>query len=219
MTSNPGIYGLPSGDLVPNGAVKTLDSAAPSGQAWTFPADYIPPGMMPRAGYYYMGNPYGQNAAASSAHIANKIMAVPFYVPYRCEVDRIGVAVITGVAVSTIRVALYKAGSDGLPGNAMIAPTGTLDTSSAGGKEYSFAPVTVEAGWCWAVTQTGTTATFTTRMNAVDTRLQLGRSTLATVNPDMGIGASRTDADLPPVLTNLITWGADAGHGVMVRIA
>jgi hypothetical protein len=201
-----------------NGTILMADSSTSTGVAWARPQ--LSQQLV--SGRYYMGVPIGQNVVEGAAWVANQVVAHPFYVPTKVSIDRLGFAVTTAVASSTAYIGLYLPDdTGGLPGTLIVAGSGTLDTSTTGGKEYTVS-ATIGPGVVWAVVQTGSTATARTRTASAGERINLGRGALTDTNPSLALSANRTAADLPSSLAGTgwtYSSSANIPHGVQVRIA
>jgi hypothetical protein len=75
---------------------------------------------------------------------ATEWYASPLWVPEARAIDRVGVAVSTGVAASVMRLAAYGVGSNGLPGP-LLFDFGTVSTATSGEKEITVS-VTLPSG-------------------------------------------------------------------------
>jgi hypothetical protein len=203
---------LPAGA---NGLALMTDSTTSTGLSWERPQF----SARLASGRYYMGT-NGYNVAESTAFIADQILAHPFYVPSKKAIDRLGVAVTTAVASSTMYVGLYLPDdTDGLPGTLVVAGSGTLDTSSTGGKEYTVS-ATLPLGMIWAVVQTGSTGAAKTRTNSPGERISIGRDALTTVSQALLLTANRSAAALPASLAGTSwSYSTNTPHGVQVRVA
>lgn len=173
------------------------------------------------AGRYWSGVVVYTGVTTSAAWIADRVIAYPFWVPREISIDRVGLAVVTAVASSTLRPGLYI-GDDvnNLPGTAIINPSGSLDTSATGFKEVTVS-ATIPSGVVWAVVQTGATATAVTRSHASVGLLPLGRASGSDVNPGLCLSTGRSSADLPSSLSGT-SWTVETTtvpHGVQVRVA
>lgn len=110
-----------------------------------------PPSQAILSGRYYgpLSTLSGYPAPVSSEIAANRLYAVPFYVPQDAAFDVVGFTVTTAVAGATVRMGLYGLGSPGLAGS-LIADFGTVDASAAGFRSVTIA-TTLPRGLCWLV--------------------------------------------------------------------
>lgn len=84
-------------------------------------------------GQYY-DNSFQGTASATLAGAANRIDLAPYYTSVSLPIDRIGVAVSTGVASALAKVVIYSADASGWPG-ALLYESGNLDCATTGMKE------------------------------------------------------------------------------------
>ena len=77
---------------------------------------------------------WGQDCGAA---VANRTYACPLWVPSGGRaIDRVGVAVTTGVGGSTVRLMAHAPAASGLPG-ALLFDWGTVSTATSGDKEIT----------------------------------------------------------------------------------
>lgn len=96
--------------------------------------------------YWWLSKFYGGFGTALSNNLtANTMEAYLFPVFEDTTFDRIGVTIGASVASSTVRLGIYAAGSDGLPG-ALVLDAGTVDSSTTGNKEITISQA-LAAGW------------------------------------------------------------------------
>jgi hypothetical protein len=165
---------------------------------------------------YVTGLPVSGTPVESVAWLADSVRAHLVYFPVPVTIDRLAVAVLTLGEGATLRLGLY-ADAGGLPGASIIAPADTLDCSTTGLKQHSFAPVAVPAGTYWAVTQAGGGAC-KTRTTALGSWWPLGRGTGDAVNTDVMLKATRADSALPASLAGTAwQYDDDPHHGVLMR--
>lgn len=126
-------------------AGKVLSTDA-SNAAWINPAADVVPGWT--TGRWYsiqqlFAMDWGQ---VMSVSVANRIYATPIWVPKGgAAIDRVGVAVQTGVAASTARLMCHQPLANGLPG-ALLFDWGTVSTATGGDKEITIS-ATLPAGY------------------------------------------------------------------------
>jgi hypothetical protein len=215
VTANVGIYdGVQRSPSRP----ESLGRGAPSRSVflrgdgeWAMPRRY-PPTVI---GRQYMGTP-DQFAATSAGWVANRVVAHWFEIPQPGELKALTVRVLGAAANGTLRLGLYEPdGPNGYPGTLIVAHAGTLPTDSTGDQSAAISQ-RVDAIGVWAVVQTGTTGTPTTR-TCTTTRLTFGRGS-GDAEAGVSISATRNDAPLPPSLA-LTSWSAPGTanpHGLMV---
>lgn len=114
--------------------------------------DAIEGGVIPgwKAGRWYsIQQQYACNFGGNTgAMVANTIYATPLWVPFGGRaIDRVGAAVGTGVAASTVRLMAHAPGADGHPG-ALIWDFGTVSTATSGDKEITVSRV-LPGGLCF----------------------------------------------------------------------
>jgi hypothetical protein len=82
--------------------------------------------------YYTLSGLTGHvaDSTAGNALTANEIHASLFPVPVSTTFDQVSITIITGVALSTIRLGVYTVGADGLP-DQLIADWGTVPSLGA----------------------------------------------------------------------------------------
>lgn len=89
--------------------------------------------------WYSLQALFAANFGNSFTVTTNEIYATPLWVPEGSgAVDRVGVAVKTGIAASTARLMYHAPGSDGHPG-ALLFDFGTVSTATSGDKEITIA--------------------------------------------------------------------------------
>jgi len=96
-------------------------------------------------------------STASSAASTSYGHFVPFYVHETTTFDRIAVQVTTGVAASTIKLAVYDSNADGRP-SALVVDAGTVSGATSGFKAATISQ-TLSAGLYWLVGIPSTTTT------------------------------------------------------------
>ncbi len=140
-TSYPGaIDGAPSTHADVSDATLAIETelgAAPSGVHTTVAERMASLGRNTRyymaSGRYYGAIPFGTTVAASGM-AANRLYAMPLYVPDTVTLDRIGVDISTAAAGKLIRLGLYQTNAAGWPGT-LLLDAGTVDASTAAGVE------------------------------------------------------------------------------------
>lgn len=186
---------------------------------WGTPASSAQVGIPKRTGTVISGLTHGSSAAASAAHIADRVVAHVIYLPYDTSIDRFGCRVLTAGAGATLRFGICADSGAGLPGDVLYTHAGTLDCSTTGEKTITVTH-TIPAGTYWAVAQTGG-AGCVTRTAGAESFFVLGRTDFATVGDGVSIAATRTDGLLAGSLAGLV-WGdasTNLPHGVWMRTA
>lgn len=124
------------------------------------------------SGSYYDLTPFC-TATSTRASAANRMEAVPFYSSGDFEIDRIGIAVTTGVASSNAKIAIYASGADGLPSDLIF---GGSDISTSGtGFLFESSSISLEANKLyWFVLKTS--GAITVRVNPLASAYNLGLS-------------------------------------------
>lgn len=203
--------------ITPNDGSDTITIAASSTGGASMGVGYTS-----RSTYYSHGFPGKWTAAESFAWATGFLIAYPVVIGRACSIDRIGAAVTTAVASSTMWVGIYNSnGTAGAPGTLVSgAVSAELDCSTTGNKETTVS-VSLTPGVYWFVSQTGATATHRTRTAASGAAYHaLPTSGGDRANYVMYVG--RTAAVLPSDLsaTTFTTYSdTELPHGVMVRFA
>jgi hypothetical protein len=130
------------GTTVGGNVFTAADEAAALSALGASPA--LPP--MVNGRYYTMP---GTIQGTSTVNItANRLYAMPMYIPSAVTVTRIGVKVETG-ATGGARLGIYR-GNVALTVAPLVLDAGTVDTSTTGDKEIVISQL-LEAGWYWLV--------------------------------------------------------------------
>jgi hypothetical protein len=77
----------------------------------------------------------------------NSLTYVPFFIPKRISLDRLGIRCSTTRAGSQSRIGIYSNSSNGLPTN-LLLDAGDIDTSTLGFKE-TIVSLSLNIGWYW----------------------------------------------------------------------
>ena len=102
-----------------------------------------------RSGKYYLHTPFVSSITSSTTGLEgiNSLTYVPFFIPKKISLDRLGIRCATTRAGSLSRIGIYNNSSNGLPSN-LLLDAGELDTSSVGFKE-SIINLSLNIGWYW----------------------------------------------------------------------
>lgn len=96
--------------------------------------------------------------AASTTPVLDQLRLAPFPVAKTVTLDRLGLWVQAGVALSVVRLGIYRDDGDGYPG-ALVLDAGTIDASSQGFKTITISQqLTRDLYWIGGVGQTIVTA-------------------------------------------------------------
>lgn len=167
-------------------------------------------------GQYYDNNPHANSV--NLAAVAGQLDLAPFVAARDFTIDRIGLAVSTGVASAHARALVYSAGTDGWP-DALLADSGSLDASAAayvfGASTLAFTKGTVY----WVGSHSDSTATL--RCCNTSCCWQLGLSTSSSANYFSILRRSVTYGSAPTSwgATTAADLGAAAAPSVRWRVA
>jgi hypothetical protein len=107
------------------------------------------------SGRYYT-RPIRAAALSNIALVANRLYAVPFYVPSSTTFTKAAITVTTLAASSALEMTIY-ANSNGVPG-ALTYDVGNVATTSTGIKELTGLSLVLSAGWYWLAVGSNNTA-------------------------------------------------------------
>lgn len=128
-------------------------------------------------GQYY-DNSFRGTASATLAGAANRIDLAPYYTSVPLTIDRIGVAVSTGVASALGKVVIYSADANGWP-DELLYESGNLDFSTTGMKEGTLSFSFSSGVQYWVGVRHSSTATLRTINVSSAVNLGLTSSTAA----------------------------------------
>lgn len=94
--------------------------------------------------YYY----WYPGTGGTAAQALNTMTALPFWLPAGCTIDRIGIEVTSGTALSVPRLGIYNDAGSGLPGT-LLLDAGTIDGTSSGTKQITIAQAITASGYYW----------------------------------------------------------------------
>ena len=112
------------------------------------------------SGQYY-DNAFQGTASSTLAGAANRMDLAPYYTSVTFAIDRIGVAVSTGVASAQAKVVIYSSDANGWP-DALLYETAALDCSSTGIKEATLSFTFYSGTQYWVGVRHSSTATLRT---------------------------------------------------------
>lgn len=111
-------------------------------------------------GQYY-DNSFQGTASSTLIGAANRIELAPYYTSVQLAIDRLGVAVSTGVASATCKCVIYSSDANGWP-DVRLYETATLDCSSTGMKEETLSFTFSSGVKYWVGVRHSSTATLRT---------------------------------------------------------
>lgn len=134
-------------------------------------------------------------------------------------IDALGLAVITNIASSYVRMGLYLPDdTGGKPGTLMVAHAGTVTTASTGHQSAAVSYTPSVLG-CWAVVQVGGANGAASRSITYVNRRNLGGAAGDVVDACQ-LRVGRADAALPSSLAGTSwTYYSDTPHGMKVSYA
>lgn len=109
-------------------------------------------------GQYY-DNSFQGTASSTLAGVANRLDLAPYYTSVDLPIDRLGVAVSTGVASAAGRACIYATGTDGWPAALLYYGSSDLDFSSTGMKEHTLTFTFLRGIQYWVGIHQSSTAT------------------------------------------------------------
>lgn len=98
-------------------------------------------------------------ASTTSAGVANRVELVPFSANRDLVIDRLGIAVSTGVASALAKCAIYGSDAQGWPADLLLEPSGDLDCATTGAKFYTVSFTFGSNRLYWLVVRHSSTAT------------------------------------------------------------
>lgn len=169
----------PSGTVVGGGAITDLQTRVNALEAIA-----SPPSQAILSNRYYgpLSTLSGYPAPVSTAITANRLYAVPFYVPQDAAFNVVALTVTTAVAGATVRMGIYGLNASGLA-ESLIAEFGTIDATVAGFRSLPVT-ITLARGLYWlagAVNVAGVSIDLVTAV--AGTTALLGHSTTSGSNP------------------------------------
>lgn len=184
-----------------------------------------PPFPLPHPGYVAGRwiKPFSVHQIGAGSALSNgNVRLLPFYVPSRLKIDRIGVRVTTLFAGGNVRCGIYRHDAAlGKPIGAPLCDSGNMSTSAADLVEGTV-DLTMEPGWYWAgVNSDNTTAALQTCLSAIPLVAMLCGTPTRSVTNDAA-ATSRAVAQftsafgaMPTLTDGGVTWGTSTGTGVI----
>lgn len=158
--------------------------------------------------------------STNSTPVLDELRVAWFPVGNTVTVDRIGIWVNAGVALSVVRLGIYRDTGSGYPGT-LVLDAGTIDASSQGFKEITVSQqLTPDLYWVGGVGQTLVTAMTISCGPAASTFGVMGYTATPTGSTTGGAGFFQTGVSgaLPGTFTSTVTTGT-AIPRVHLRIA
>lgn len=152
-------------------------------------------------GQYY-DNSFQATASSTLAGAANRIDLAPYYTSVPLNIDRIGVAVSTGVASALAKVVIYSSDANGWP-DTLLYESGNLDCATTGMKEATLTFSFASGVQYWVGVRHSSTATL--RTINVSSAVNLGLTSSTAANYATILRRTRTFATAatnPWVFTN-----------------
>jgi hypothetical protein len=176
----------------------------------------------PRIGYimpWFAGNLYGAQVLTGPSRgavntVADRLYAIPIYIPQLTTVATIGARVSSGIA-GNMRLGLYL-DDGGYPGD-LAFDSGDLSTAAAADKTYAAAYVPTYIGWHWLAIVTSAITSMLSHSNSIVPSLLGQDSNTDTVNHAY-IYAAHAYAALPDPFPAGATYGANQPPDVCLSL-
>ena len=159
---------------------------------------------------------------AGTALSSTNMRLLPFYVPARLRIDRIGLRITTLAAAGNVRCGIYRHDATlGVPTGAPLCDSGSLSTASAG-LVAATVDTTMEPGWYWqAVLADNTTVVLQTILSTYPLIAQFCGTMTDTISNDAATTSraaaqyTATYGALPTIDPALVNFGTTQGTGLI----
>lgn len=184
-----------------------------------------PPFPLPHPGYVAGRwiQPFATGALGLGTAMSNtSVRLLPFYVPSRLKIDRIGLRITTLAAGGNVRCGIYRHDAAlGVPTGAPLCDSGSMSTASTG-LVAATVDATLEPGWYWqGVIADNTTVNLQSVAGADPLIAQLVGTPTDSMSNDAATTSravaqyAATYGALPTIVPGSVTWATSLGSGII----